>query len=155
VDITCHDYDKHGLSRIPPLIWMLHDIEEPPAVHRQNDVLERDAAIPLELGTLLLVPAERFHGRTIHHGVPFVITFKKAAFRVRPRRGTIMKATGDDHEIITFLWLGPNGASDALENSDKLSARAGRMEAVLGNVAAEWKVREGTAILKQLVMNTS
>jgi hypothetical protein len=80
MDIPGHDDDKNGLLGIPPPIWVLYNVEEPPAVDREDDILERYTTVPLELCILLLVPAECFHGTTLHQSMPFVIRLMKGVF---------------------------------------------------------------------------
>jgi hypothetical protein len=53
---------------------VLHNVEEPSAVYRKDDILKRHPTVPLELCILLLIPAECFHDATLHHDVPFVIS---------------------------------------------------------------------------------
>ncbi len=97
MDITGHDNHKHGLVRIPLLIRMLHNIEEPAAIYRQHNILEGHSTFPLERSVLLRIPAERLHGTTIAYGVLFVITFmitdkgRRNVGRSHGRKGNMAK----------------------------------------------------------------
>jgi len=90
-DILSIDHDQHHLTRIPPLVRMDQNILEPAFLHRENDLLERDAAAGLQALVLIRVPPERLHAGSLPGRVPFVIRWpsdcrSRATFGVRRDR---------------------------------------------------------------------